>query len=194
MIFQIVKILIPFILIVNIVACSNIFLKKQVSNDNFVEKDMLFVGDSLVSNTNFIKKIKPTCASSTLEITESYKKQCVFYKITFPYEELNDIDSKVIQNFRGINYIIENLDTISNADDFVFKRLIIKKENVITDSIMIYGYENYIEALVQRTYYYYLENNYLWRLKFDIEEEGISIVSWNKYEINEKGKIIGSNS
>lgn len=187
------KLLLTTILVLNIIACKNgTSRESKALNIEFHEEDILFMGDSLISNEKFIKNIDLTCVISEggLKITESYKKKCVFYKLNFPYEELNGLDNKIVQNYNGIDYIIKKSNTMSDADDFVIQNLIIKKENIITDSIRVYSYENYIEALVQKNEYYYLSNNNLWILKFNEDEDGVSVVSWDKYEVNNLGRLI----
>ncbi len=163
-------------------------LKKTTYNNT---KDTFLIGDYLISQKKIIKNINSTCVSeNSLAISNSYKKKCTYYKIKFPYEELNTIDNKVIQSFNGINFSIKKSKETSDADDFAIKNLIIQKEGISTDSIRIYSYENYIEALVQKKEYYYLDNNHLWILKLNIDEEGIKVVNWNYYTINNNGKIV----
>ncbi len=169
------------------VATTNSSLKKTIEKDI---RDTLLIGDYLISRKKIVKNINTTCISEGgLAISDSYKKKCSYYKIKFPYESLNSVENKVIQNFKGINYSIKKSKETSEADDYAIKNLIIKKEGILTDSIRIYSYENYIEALVQKKEYYYLDENNLWILKFNIDEDGIKVVNWNKYSVNDNGKI-----
>lgn len=171
---------------IEVVSINN-SLKKTIEKNI---KDTLLIGDYLISQKAIVENINTTCvAEEGLAISDSYKKKCTYYQIKFPYESLNSIENKIIQNFKGINYSIKKSKETSNADDYVIKNLIIKKEGVLTDSIRIYSYENYIEALVQKKEYYYLDNDNLWILKFDIDEDGVKVVNWVSYTINNKGKI-----
>ncbi|OBQ57325.1 hypothetical protein JJL45_00340 [Tamlana sp. s12] len=163
-------------------------LKNTISSK---KKKTLLVGDSLISDRNFINQINATCISNgDLEISDTYKSKCNFFKIKFIYENLNSIDDKEIQNFNNISYHIRQSKETSDADNFIIKNLILKKGDVFTDSIRIYSYENYIEALVQKNKYFYLEGNYLWILKFNIDEAGVNVVDWSSYIVNDSGKII----
>lgn len=163
-------------------------LKKTVKSSN---KDTLLIGDYLISKKNFVDKINTTCVSEEeLAISDSYKKKCVYYKIKFLYEDINYIDENTIQSFNGISYSLKKSNESSDADDFAIKNLIIKKDDVLTDSIRIYSYESYIEALAQKNEYYYLKDNHLWILKFNIDEDGIKVVNWKNYKINDDGKIV----
>ncbi len=174
------------------IATTNGNLKKTIEND---KRDTLLIGDYLISQKKIVKNINATCITEAgLAISDSYKKRCTYYKIKFPYESLNSVENKVIQNFKGINYSIKKSKETSDADDYVIKNLIIQKEGILTDSIRIYSYESYIEALVQKKEYYYLHNNNLWILKFNIDEDGIKVVNWDSYTINNKGKIAADNS
>ncbi|KAB1068401.1 hypothetical protein F6U93_06785 [Tamlana haliotis] len=155
------------------------------------EKGIQLMGDSLISDGNFIDKINTTCVSGgDLEISDSYKMKCEFFKIKFIYENLNGINNEVIQNFKNINYSIKQSKETSDADDFVIKNLILKKEGVLTDSIRMYSYENYIEALAQKNEYFYIKDNNLWILKFNIDEDGVNVVDWHRFTVNDGGKII----
>ncbi|OEK08561.1 hypothetical protein A8C32_03680 [Flavivirga aquatica] len=184
------------IMFMSVLSCKN---TSHNARKNFIENtqsSVLLTGDSLISDKHFIEKIDSTClitngyyGRTDAEI-KNYKKKCAYYEIKFSYEELNPIENKVIQNFGDIDYIINSSSKASDADDFTIKNLILKKNNVITDSIRVYSYENYIEALAQKNEYFYLKDNYLWVLKFNEDEDGINVENWSKYKIDNMGKIV----
>ena len=190
-------IILSILSVTSIVSCKNkSHNESRALKNNVQKKDILLLGDSLIANEGFVKKINKTCAISngyygrTEADIDDYKSKCVFYNIKFQYEKLKKVDNKIIKNFKGINYIIRNSNVASNADDYIFKDLILKKNNIITDSIKIYSYEGYIEALVVISEYYYIKDNHLWVLNFYEDEEGIHVESWSKYEINDLGRIV----
>ncbi len=184
------------IVFICVLSCKNTTNKTKMKPLFNKQNNVLLTGDSLISNKNFINKIDSSCIKTTgyygrtEEEANDYKNKCVYYRIDFSYEELNSIDDEFIQRVGDVDCIIRNSNDISDSDDFIIKNLILKKNNIETDSIRIYSYENYIEALAQKNDYYYLKNNRLWILKFNEDEDGIRIVDWKQYFINYEGKII----
>ncbi|MFL0104838.1 hypothetical protein, partial [Tenacibaculum maritimum] len=62
------------------------------------------------------------------------------------------------------------------------------KNNQKQDSLIVFSYENYIEALVNKSTYFYIKNNDIYIYEFNEDEEGIHSNNWKEYRI-EKGKF-----
>ncbi|MFD2907369.1 hypothetical protein ACFSX9_01335 [Flavobacterium ardleyense] len=163
----------------------------QVENDNKVEKIVnnnelnIPLGDSLISKSNFVNQINNNNSIKSQreylsKINYDYDKFCLLTKDRI-------LSSKKNFTFR-LNNNINNNNT--NADIFKSISLCIYSNNSLVDSLVIYKQENYGEALVAKTQYFYLNASLnLWTLSITEEEEGIKVTSWNYYKIDEKGKI-----
>ncbi|MCG7501352.1 hypothetical protein MHM83_05675 [Tenacibaculum sp. Mcav3-52] len=184
--------------IVFILACKKIVPEKSNQKEEnsivLISKDFQ-EGDSLISNLKFIKSIEDSCIRTegvledNREQREDFNSRCRFYKITHDYSVLKGVEEK--EQFFKRNKIIYSLDLAnkkSDADDYKFVSLCSEKDGENIDSLIVYSYENYIEALVTKGAYFYVKNDRVFVYKFNEDEEGIHSDEWNEYRIN-KGKF-----
>ena len=145
------------------------------------------IGDSLISKLNFVNSIKNNNdkklqRSSLSNIKYNFDKFTSWNDNTIEEKEIGDINLK-LQRVVGFK---------NNADIFIHIELKISKKNEQTDKLILYKQENYAEALVAVTQYFYIDNDLnLWTLEIEEEEDGIIVKSWNQYKLEkETGKII----
>ncbi|MFL0066881.1 hypothetical protein V2595_14750, partial [Tenacibaculum maritimum] len=83
----------------------------------------------------------------------------------------------------------------SDSDDYKFVNLYSTKNNQKQDSLIVFSYENYIEALVNKSTYFYIKNNDIYIYEFNEDEEGIHSNNWKEYRIeNGKFKLLKNTS
>ncbi len=183
------KIITLFLTAFSIVCCKN-------ENNTIIEKEQdkkeinnklvkISIGDSLISKLTFVNQISDN--SNKLQRSNLSNIKYDFDKFTSWNE--NTIEKKEIGN---ITLKLQKERVIKNdADIFVHIELKIFKEGKQTDKLIVYKQENYAEAMVAVTQYFYVDNDLnLWTLEIEEEEDGIIVKSWNQYKIeNETGGI-----
>ena len=150
------------------------------SENNKTEVNFASIGDSLISQSDFINGIEK---SSDIKIQRINLSKIKYNYSKFPSWNYNDIEEKKIGNIT-LKFQKANIKK-SNADVFVHINLSIYKDNKKIDSLTVYKEENYAEALVAVTQYYYIDTNLdLWTLEINEEEDGIKVIHWNQYKID----------
>ena len=184
------KKIILFLIFVIVISCKkdNTITEQEVKNSetNKTESSYTSIGDSLISQSNFVKEITNNNDIKVQRINLS--------KIKYNYEKFsswnyNDKEEKNIGNI-NLKFQKANIQK-SDADIFVYVNLSIYKDNKKTDSLTVFKEENYAEALVAINQYYYIDKNLnLWTLEISEEEDGIKVIHWNQYKIDiQTGKI-----
>lgn len=150
------------------------------------EKEFVVYGDSLVSDSVFVYQIKN---SSDVKL-----QRALLSKMKFNYDKfMSWTYDSIKQNKVGfLTLKFEKEDNKnSNAEINTWIKLSIYKNNIKTNKINVYRQENYSEALVTITNYFYIDSKFnLWILGLNEDEEGIKVKFWNHYKIDEEsGKI-----
>ena len=181
-----------------IVACktepkeSKITENTQVNTVNNVTlKDENFEeGDKLISNIEFIKTIDETCKRTHGVIQDNKKQrdafndQCQFYNIKYNYEVYRVLEKqKQLYQKDDINYYFDLAIKNSESDDYKFVNLYASKNGRKIDSLEVYNYENFIEALVEKGKYFYIKDEKIFTYMFYEDEDGIHNSKLNEYEI-----------
>lgn len=175
---------------------------KQIENkpfkveNNVVIKNINFEdGDKLISNLDFIKSINNTCKRVRGVIDDNdiqrkdFNNRCKFYKISYNYNVFRGFEGQK-QLFRknNIRYSLGVANKNSDSDDYKFINLYSIKNGKKMDSLTIYSYQNYIEALVTKGTYFYIKNDKVFIYEFNEDEKGIHNNKWSEYKI-EKDKF-----
>lgn len=167
---------------------------KDKNNDTqkkYAAKSINFeLGDSLISNINFIKTIDKSCKRASGVLSDSKKEReefgqkCNFYKINYEYDLFRGLENKkeLFEN-NDINYYIALANKKSDSDDYKFIKLYSLENDRKLDSLIIFSYENYIDALVNKGTYFYIKTNKVYTYNFNEDEEGIHSDNWSEYEI-----------
>lgn len=164
-------------------------LIKEVNKDEIVTKNASFsssIGDSLISQSDFVNEI---ANNSDIKLQRSNLSKIKYDYDKFISWDYNTIEEKQIGN---ISFKIQKENKKNDADIFAHITLSTYKNDQKIDILTIYKQENYAEALVAITQYFFIDSNLnLWTLEIDEGENGIKVVSWNQYKIeNETGKIV----
>ena len=184
------KKVILFLIAVLLISCKNegkqVVGKQIKPNQNNNELVVISLGDSLISQSDFVNKINSNINAKEKRATLSkikydFSKYTSWSDITTEEKQLGDVTLKFQKES-----VVKN-----QADIFVHVALAIYKNNKQTDKLTVYKQENYAEALVAVSQYFYIDANLnLWTLGIEEDEEGIYVKSWNQYKIeNETGKI-----
>ena len=172
--------------------------KNSIQNDFIISN--LWIGDSIISNLDFINNINNSCKingsffnRSKNEI-EDDSANCVLSKIKFDYSSLEDISQKSLSIGKNIfiDLVVEKTipKNINNADSYFELTLFSIKNGQRQDSIIIYKTVNFSEALVADTRYFHINNNKIFLLDITEDETGTKVESWKSYEIDKKsGKV-----
>ncbi len=186
------RVIIVILLIATVFSCKRIpenNTPKQTKN-NVMLKVGFQEGDSLISSLDFIKTIDISCKRVSGVISDSKKqrndfnKKCNFYKIKYDYDILRGLESKkTLFDNNNTSYYMALADTKSDADDYKFIKLYSSRNNKKLDSLTIFSYENYIEALVNKGTYFYIKNDKIYTYNYVEDEEGIHSKNWKVHEI-----------
>ncbi|MCP2025470.1 hypothetical protein L1276_000610 [Flavobacterium sp. HSC-32F16] len=179
------------LIILLLVSCKKeVIVVKAVNKtkDTLSIKDIKFVsfGDKIISQDNFISQIKNSTDIAYIRKNLS--------KIKFDYDQFNEWDFNTIEkkNIGDISLQLKR-EKADNSDATICTHisLSIYKNNKKADKIIIYKNENYSEALVVITRFFYINSDFdLWLLDINEDEEGINFNSWNQYRIDKNsGKI-----
>ncbi|CAA0223572.1 hypothetical protein [Tenacibaculum maritimum] len=183
-----------------LLALLSLSCKSSLKDKNAQEKHALKsinfeLGDSLISNISFIKTIDKSCRrpsgilSDSKKEREEFNQKCNFYKINYEYDFFRGLEEKKeLFNNNYIDYYLALANKKSDSDDYKFVNLYSTKNNQKQDSLIVFSYENYIEALVNKSTYFYIKNNDIYIYEFNEDEEGIHSNNWKEYRI-EKGKF-----
>lgn len=174
-----------------LISCKKEIVVKDMVNDvkdTIHNEEIKFVsfGDKIISESDFISQMQDTTNPKHLRKKLS--------KIKFDYHQFNEWDFNTIEK-KNIGDITLELkkekNNNTNADISEQISLSVYKNNKKTDDILIYKYENYAEALVAISQFFYFDFDLnLWLLEFNEDEEGIHFVFWNQYKIDKNtGKI-----
>ncbi|MEO8234266.1 MAG: hypothetical protein ABI549_02525 [Flavobacterium sp.] len=179
-----------FTLFILIISCKNdsaSIVNSQIDG-NIESKEVASVslGDSLISQSDFVNKI-----NSNIDFKE---KRATISKIKYDFNKYtswtdNTTEEKQLEDI-GLKFKKES-QIKNDADIYINIGLIVSKNNKQTDKLTVYKQENYAEALVAVSQYFYVDGNLnLWTLGIEEDEEGIYVKSWNQYKIEkETGKI-----
>nr|WP_294926585.1 hypothetical protein [uncultured Flavobacterium sp.] len=153
--------------------------------------DNFTFGDSLISNYEFVNQLKNNTDIKSQRINLS--------KIKFEYEKFNKWDLNINEEFNVENINLKfkkNKEQKPDTDIYTHISLYTYKNNKKIDELIVFKEENYSEALVAINEYFYLDSTLnLWTLEISEDEEGIKVISWNQYKIdNKSGKINLSNN
>lgn len=161
-----------------------------------------YKGDPLIGDLDFVKSIDSTCRidgsyyEQTKEESKADKERCVLNKIKFNYESLQKLKTRILVDSLngGIKlYIQKSTPTIKerkNADIYEQAKLYVERNNVITDSLVIYHEINSMEGMVAMVKYHYFDRSTIYLLDLAESEEGTEVSKWQKYKVNENGKIV----
>lgn len=185
-----IKKLILIFTIVTFVSCKkedNVVLKSSAPSGIEANDQLTEIGDALIANEGFIKKLNDAVSLKD--------KRKVLEEIKFDYDiyvswDDNSIEEKVKDK---ISLKLKKDNSNKNeADIYSHIKLSVEKENRVTDTLTLYKQENYAEALVALTQYFYVDAKWnIWTLSITEEEDNIYIQSWKHYKIETAtGKII----
>lgn len=164
-----------------------------VSNNSkiIVDDNLNFsAGDVLLSKIYFIKSIDKSCArvsgiiSDNKEQRNQFKNNCNFFKLKYNYDEYRGLEKREkLYSMDNVNYYLDLNSQQSDSDDYKFVSLYSFYDGKKIDSIIVYSYENYIEALVEKGRYFYIHDKQIYVYEFNEDEEGIHSDRWSKFSI-----------
>ncbi len=171
-------------------------LNKNPTSKQIINEKKYIIGDSLISKLSFLKLINKSCVrnngaiSDTKDDRKKIKNNCDFFKIKYDYSPYRTLvkDTALFKK-NDITYLLGKSRNRSESDDYNIINLYIEKNKTKIDSIVIFSYENFVEALVEKGNYFYFNNESIYVYNFFEDEEGIHSKKWTKYKI-EESKII----
>lgn len=193
------KNLMIFLCFLSIFSC-----KKSQENTKTISKEIVlkkeWQGDLLISDFNFVNSIDKTCKLNSAffgRIDEQIKDdnlKCALSKIKFDYEKLNSIKTKFsIGNINATTELFIKAtkpSNLENADIYNQATLYIELNKKNTDSIVIYHFINFSEALTVKERNYYIDRDYIYLLDIVEDESGTNVEKWTENKIDKSGKII----
>ncbi|WP_347217267.1 hypothetical protein [Chryseobacterium sp.] len=177
-------------------SCKKDHQKTTIPEEISIDKK--WAGDILISDINFVKAINASCKLNNpfFDRTEQQIREddqrCILSKIKYDYSTLDSIKAKT---FMGsvtpeIKLFIRNTKSSDKDADLSHQAtLYIEKNNVPTDSLVIYESLNYSEALTVTQRYFYLHKDKIYLLDFFEDESGAEVKKWTEHTINTNGKI-----
>ena len=170
--------------------------------DSFMKE---YKGDILISDKSFLKKINETCLTGdifeqTPDQATAERNKCVISKIKFKYDRLTNIGKIYPQSELDRNeklYLIKNGDVNiyidktkheTNGSHYSYDfTLVTEKENHPEDKMTLYIEDNDGDALLEKTQYYYIDENFnIWLMLVTTDESGTKLKYWKKYNIDDK--------
>lgn len=170
--------------------------------DSFMKE---YKGDILISDKSFLKKINETCLTGDIfeqapDQTTAERNKCVISKIKFKYDRLTNIGKIYPQSELDRNeklYLIKNGDVNiyidktkheTNGSHYSYDfTLVTEKENHPEDKMTLYIEDNDGDALLEKTQYYYIDENFnIWLILVTTDESGTKLKYWKKYNIDDK--------
>lgn len=164
-----------------------------------------YKGDILISDKSFLKKINETCLTGdmfeqTPDQATAERNKCVISKIKFKYDRLTNIGKIYPQSELDRNeklYLIKNGDVNiyidktkheTNGSHYSYDfTLVTEKENHPEDKMTLYIEDNDGDALLEKTQYYYIDENFnIWLMLVTTDESGTKLKYWKKYNIDDK--------
>ncbi len=171
---------------------NNLQVKDNLTTQVKSKSDIRFeLGDEVLADLEFIKSINTTCGRAVGVIgnddkqREEFEKNCNFYKIKYNYYELRGLEKsqKVFEQNNNYSLVLNVTKRMTDSDDFKFIGLYTIDKNKKIDSLVVFSYENYIEALVEKGRIFYIKNNNVFLYDFNEDDKGIHSEKWRKYEI-----------
>ncbi len=185
------KIILPLIILL-LISCkkeNDLKVIANTVNDKITaksENNLIPYGDELISKYDFVSKI---------ENGESVKsKREYLSKIKFDYNKFDSWDFNTTQTQNAGDIVLKfSKEEKDNSDTDIYTHIILStfKNNKKIDEIIVYKKENYSEALVAISQFFYINSDLeLWILEINEDEAGILLHSWNQYKIDKtNGKI-----
>lgn len=138
-------------------------------NSHSQNKQQSPIGDSIIQNIDFVNSIEKNC-------TKDYNESCSLNKLKFDYHQ---IGNKLIYKDKNAKAFIKS-DSVKNAyNQFNYRsHLYIEKGNAKKDSLLIYNEVNN-EYSVDKTFCY-IRDNLIYLLSISIDDEGVSVIDWQK--------------
>ncbi|MEP6803043.1 MAG: hypothetical protein ABI892_00865 [Flavobacterium sp.] len=190
------------ILVVSLIlfSCKDSKLKESKNTNDFIISN-LWIGDSIISNLDFINDINNSCKINGSFFNRSKNEiehdnaNCVLSKIKFDYSSLEGLFQKSLSIGKNsfIDLVVEKTipKNINNGDSYFELTLFSIKNGQRQDSIIIYKTVNFSDALVADTKYFHINNNNkIFLLDITEDETGAKVESWQSYKIDKKsGKV-----
>lgn len=185
-------------------SCNKVKEDKVEANTTLAEEVTVMTnwkGDPLIADLDFVKSIDPSCKiegsyyESSDEQMEEDNARCVLNKIKYDYYLFQELKARVLVDSLegGIKlYINTTLPTAKEkqyAEVYHQATLYVEKEGKVVDSMVLYEYVNYMEAMVVSLRYHYLDGNKLYLLDYEDSENGSEVDQWQEYIINNTGTI-----
>lgn len=164
-----------------------------------------YKGDILISDRLFAKEINKTCLTGdvieqTPDQATAERNKCVISKIKFKYDRLTNIGKIYPQSELDRNeklYLIKSGDVSIYIDKTKYETngshysydftLVTEKENHPKDKMTLYIEDNDGDALLEKTQYYYIDENFnIWLMLVTTDESGTKLKYWKKYNIDDK--------
>lgn len=184
-----IKKIVLFFAIATLFSCKKegVTSKNNASIDIESNVQLSDVGDAIVGQQSFINELN--------DAANVKEKRKVLSKINFDYDKYVSWDGNSIEERKvgNISLKFRKDSTIkSQADIYSHIKLTVEKENKVADTLTLYKQENYAEALVAITQYFYIDTKMnIWTLAITEEEGAIYIQSWKQFKIDPNtGKIV----
>ncbi|MFC4816866.1 MULTISPECIES: hypothetical protein [unclassified Flavobacterium] len=150
------------------------------------ENQLTDIGDEMIGQEGFINKLN--------DATSLKEKRKVLREIKFDYDKYASWNDNSIEEKKKDKISLKLTKDNSgknDADIYSHIKLTVEKGNKVTDTLTLYKQENYAEALVAVTQYFYIDAKLnIWTLAITEEEDNIYIQSWNQFKVDSNtGKI-----